>query len=243
MKHFLLVMLLLLPATAWGASDKKPDYSHWTAAIVAGDNHAHDGGHSEVFDNARKALATAFTKIGFSPANMIQFSMQPTGKVKKTSATDFANDLWNMSARAPAGCLIYFTSHGTEKGLVVGNVVVSPRMMKLFVDNACGSKPSVVVVSACFSGQFVPVLAGDNRVVITASSADRASFGCGALNTYTYFDDCFLRALPKADGFARLGKLVQECVAFREKQTGAKPPSDPQVSVGKNVKNLKFTRG
>ena len=47
------------------------------------------------------------------------------------------------------------------------------------VNNACGSKPSVIVMSSCFSGQFVPALAGDNRMVITAARPDRTSFGCG----------------------------------------------------------------
>ncbi len=92
--------------------------------------------------------------------------------------------------------------------------------------------PAWWVVSSCFSGQFVPVLAGDNRVVITAARPDRTSFGCGELDQYTFFDDCFLRALAQVGDFAVLGGKVQECVAFREEQLKASPPSEPQVSVG-----------
>ena len=103
------------------------------------------------------------------------------------------------------------------------------------INNSCGDKPAVIVMSACYSGQFVPVLARDSRIVITAARPDRTSFGCGELDQLTYFDDCFLRAMPKAEDFAGLGGLVQQCVTFREKQMKAEPPSEPQVSVGPQV--------
>jgi hypothetical protein len=231
-----------MPAAALAADASHPDYSRWAVAVVAGDDHAHDGAHSEVFDNARKKLVQAFAGIGFSPANTIQFSVEPDAGTRQSSVAGFADGLWNLSSRASDGCLIYFTSHGTPDGIVVDQSILSPEKMGAIVRNSCGTKPSVIVMSACFSGQFVPALAADNRVVITAARADRTSFGCGALNTYTYFDDCFLRALPMADGFAKLGRLVRECVAFREQQTGATPPSDPQVSIGAGVKDLTFPK-
>ena len=238
MMRLLLALFLALSPTAALAAD----YGNWAVAIVAGDDHAHDGDHSEVFDNARKKLVGAFAKIGFSPANMIQFSVDPDAASQKSSITGFSGGLWDLSERAPGGCLIYFTSHGTPGGIVVDQSILSPDQMGAIVNNSCGSKPSVIVMSACFSGQFVPALKGDNRVVITAAAPDRTSFGCGALNTYTYFDDCFLRALPMADGFARLGDLVKECVAFREQQTGATPPSNPQVNVGPGAADLTFPK-
>ena len=236
------LFLALLPTAVLAADASHTDYSRWAVVVVAGDDHAHDGEHSEVFDNARKKLVQAFAGIGFSAANTIQFSVEPGTAARQTSITGFADGLWNLSGRAPDGCLIYFTSHGTPDGIVMDQDILSPEKMEAIVGNACGKKPSVIVMSSCFSGQFVPALAGDNRIVITAARADRTSFGCGALNTYTYFDDCFLRALPMADGFAKLGTLVRECVAFREKQTGAEPPSDPQVSIGAGVKDLAFPK-
>lgn len=241
MRILLAVLFAAVAGLAPGAA-LAADYSKWAVVIVAGDDHAHDGGHSEVFDNARKSLASAFAKIGFAPANTIEFSVDPDAASRKTSITGISDGLWNLSEQAPDGCLIYFTSHGTPDGIVVDRSILSPDQMGAIVNNSCGDKPSVIVMSSCFSGQFVPALAGDKRVVITAARADRTSFGCGALDTYTYFDDCFLRALPLSDGFAKLGSLVQDCVAFREKQTGATPPSEPQVSVGAGVANLAFPK-
>ena len=85
--------------------------------------------------------------------------------------------------------------------------------MRDMVNSACGNRPSVIVMSACYSGQFVAPLQGDNRIIMTAARPDRTSFGCGELDHYTFFDDCFLRALPMAGDFPGLGRLVQQCVA------------------------------
>ena len=135
----------------------------------------------------------------------------------------------------PAGCLIYFTSHGTPGGIVVGDAILSPDQMRDMVDSSCGSRPSVIVMSSCFSGQFVAPLKGDNRIIMTAARPDRTSFGCGEMDRHTFFDDCFLRALPMAEDFPGLGGLVQQCVSFREQQMKASPPSEPQVNVGPKV--------
>jgi hypothetical protein len=90
-------------------------------------------------------------------------------------------------------------------------------------------------MSSCYSGQFVPALAGDNRVIMTAARPDRTSFGCGEMDHYTFFDDCFMRAMAISGDFPGLGAQVQQCVAVREQQMKATPPSEPQVSVGSNV--------
>src|SRR6202000_1968184 len=109
MKHLALLLsfLLGLPQAAAAA-----DFSNWAVVLVAGDDHAHSGAHSMVFDNARRDLAKAFAQIGFNPANMAQFSVdQPDAQ--HTSSGAIANTLWDLTSRAPAGCLIYFTSHGS----------------------------------------------------------------------------------------------------------------------------------
>ncbi len=237
MRRFLFSLGLLLVACAPAPAT---DFSQWAVIVVAGDNHAHNGNPSQVFDNARKTLVKDFAALGFAPANIEQFSLSPDSKARDTSIANIGRGLWDLSIRAPAGCLIYFTSHGTPDGIIIADAVMEPPKMTAVVNNACGSKPSVVVVSSCYSGQFVPGLAADNRVIITAARPDRTSFGCGEDDQYTYFDDCFLRALPLVDDFAVLGNKVKECVAFREEQMKATPPSEPQVSVGKKVVASEF---
>jgi hypothetical protein len=232
MRAFLFCFGFLLSLTT---TVQAADFSKWAVLIVSGDNHAHSGNPSAVFDNARHDLATAFARIGFSPSNIAQFSVSPDPAAQHSGNAAIANTLWDLSSRAPDGCLIYFTSHGTPDGIVIDQRILEPEKLGMIVGNACGSKPSVIVMSACYSGQFVRTLRGENRMVLTAARSDRTSFGCGELDHYTFFDDCFLRAMPMAGDFPGLGGLVQQCVAEREQQMRATPPSEPQLDIGPKV--------
>jgi hypothetical protein len=211
------------------------DFSHWAVVLVAGDYRAHSGAPSKVFDNGRRDLGQAFAKIGFMPANMAQFSVDYDDGTQHASVPEIASTLQAVAAKARQGCLMYFTSHGTPEGMVIGNAILSPGQMRDMVDSACGQRPTVIVMSACYTGAFVTPLQGPNRIIMTAARPDRTSFGCGELDHYTFFDDCFLRAMPRADDFPGLGNLVQQCVAAREVEVKATPPSEPQVSVGPNL--------
>jgi hypothetical protein len=242
----LCVVLVLGGAVLWfthgsssSAASKPPsdlaDFSDWAVVLVAGDYRAHSGAPSKVFDNARHDLAAAFAKIGFSKANMVQFSVDYDDNTQHTSVPEIAAAMQGVAAHARTGCLIYFTSHGTPDGIVIGDTILGPAQMHDMVNSACGTRPSVIVMSSCYSGQFVAALQGDSRVVMTAARPDRTSFGCGELDHYTFFDDCFLRAMPLAGDFPGLGGLVQQCVAVREQQMKATPPSEPQLAVGPKV--------
>ena len=224
----LALCLLSLPASA-------ADFSNWAVLLVAGDDHAHSGAPSQVFDNARRDLARGFASIGFSPANMVQFSVDPAKDAQATDVPAIANALWDLTDRAKGGCLIYFTSHGTPDGIVTNGAVLSPDDWSKIVNNACGKRPSVVVMSACFSGQFVPALAGPNRMVFTAARPDRTSFGCGESDHYTFFDGCFLQALPASGDFPGLAERTRDCVAREEQALGVDYPSEPQLSIGNDV--------
>ena len=91
----------------------------------------------------------------------------------------------------------------------------------------------MVIISACFSGVFVPALAGANRMVLTAARPDRTSFGCGEADKYPYFDECFLRVAAEGPRLRRArDRTVQACVAAREIKEGMKPPSEPQLFIG-----------
>lgn len=210
-------------------------FKDWAVILVAGDYRAHSGAPSKVFDNGRHDLAAAFAKIGFSKPNIVQFSADYDDGTLHTGVPEIAAAMHETAARAKAGCLIYFTSHGVPTGIIIGDGVLGPEQMRDMVNSACGKRPTVVVMSSCYAGQFVPPLAGDNRVIMTASRPDRTSFGCGELDHYTFFDDCFLRAMDISGDFPGLGTGVQECVRVREQQMKASPPSEPQLSVGSGV--------
>jgi hypothetical protein len=146
-----------------------------------------------------------------------------------------ATALWDLSNRTNGGCLAYFTSHGSPDGIAMNDDVFPPEKMAKIVGNACGERPTVVIVSACFSGVFVPALAAPNRLVLTAARRDRTSFGCGETDRYTFFDSCVMQSLKPSGDFVDLARDVQTCVAAREKREHVDYPSEPQLYVGTAV--------
>ena len=238
-----LAALSLAPAPAAAA---KGPFSDWAAVVIAGDWKAHSGGSTEAFDNARRDVAARLPALGFSPANIRQFSTRPERypdtKPIETALAPIHDTLAALAQKAPAGCLIYYTSHGGPPGVVLDKdgeqMIVPPEVMADLVDSACPNRPTVVVISACFSGVFIPAMARNDRMILTAARPDRSSFGCGEGDKYPYFDDCFLSSSSTSRNFPALAEAVQACVRAREIATGARPPSEPQVWIGPAIKPM-----
>lgn len=217
-------------------------FTDWAAVVVAGDWHAQSGGPSEAFDNARRDVSRALQRVGFEAANLRQFSVRPERykdtRPAKSDLETIYNSMVDLTGKATGGCLVYFSSHGAPQGVLVDQRVLAPGILATMLDRTCGPRPTVVVISACFSGVFVPALAASNRMVLTAARPDRSSFGCGEADRYPYFDDCFLQSMDGARDFPGLARTVQACVATREAKEGMKPPSEPQVWVGPGLRPL-----
>lgn len=242
-----LVAALGFATAAYGQTAAPPSrFAGWTSAIIAAD--WRDGANHpiEAFDNARRDLVTGFLAAGFSRANMVDYSLRPDvpQPVSASAALDGINA---AAARGTSGCLLYFTSHGAPDAMVFG---VAPRMtpdiMANIVRTACGARPTVVVVSACYSGIFLNALAAPNRMVLTAASRERTSFGCGADETYPWFDGCIIETLPSASDFLALAAGARACVARKEVERGVSPASEPQLFVGAEMQlrlpTLRFQR-
>jgi hypothetical protein len=233
--------LIAALALAWSApAHAAGPFEDWTAVVVAGDWHAHSGGPSEAFDNARRDVSLALEKAGFAKANLREFSVRPERykdvAPQKSSPQALYQALVEMTPKATGGCLVYFSSHGAPQGVVVDQEILAPGLLGAVLDRTCGARPTVVVISACFSGVFVQPLAAPNRMVLTAARPDRTSFGCGESDKYPYFDDCFLQSMPTAHDFPALAAAVKTCVAAREIKEGMKPPSEPQLWIGPQLR-------
>lgn len=135
---------------------------------------------------------------------------------------------------------LFVTSHGSDEpaylavdqgGLELTQL--TPARLKAALA-ATPIKWKVVVVSACYSGSFIPALQDDNTLVITASSAHRNSFGCDARNSMTDFGRAyFAEALKQTRSFTAAFELARKRIAQREKAAGL-TPSQPQMALGKN---------
>lgn len=214
-------------------------FETWAAIVVAGDFRAHSGAPSEVFDNGRRDIAKALVNLGFIQSHIKTFSVRPETDMETNPLpseiqridTEFAR----LARQSSGGCFLYFTSHGAPQGILIGQNIVAPNVIAEIVNDACADRMTVVVVSACYSGIFIPALRTENRMILTAARPDRTSFGCGEANMYTFFDQCFLESIPQSRDFPALAVNVQSCVAQREVTEMATPPSEPQVSIGFNI--------
>jgi hypothetical protein len=217
-------------------------FAKWTAVVIAADNHSHSGARSDAFDNARRELSSGFVAAGFAPQHVRQFSVQPDANDPSAAAYTNENTIRNtvqqLLGEAGDGCLFYFTSHGDRTGIVFDNGKLAPDELKSLIDRTCGGRPTVVVVSACYSGVFVPALTAPNQMVMTAARPDRSSFGCGDNDKYPYFDACMIEDLPSAATFPDLADRVKACVTSKETAQHFAPPSEPQVAIGPQVYTL-----
>ncbi|HEY2483264.1 MAG TPA: C13 family peptidase [Caulobacteraceae bacterium] len=235
MRPVLAILAALVLSTP--PADAASPFSDWAAVVISGDNlAAHVDRHTETFDNARRDLARALQKRGFSPANMAEFSVEP--RLHPDTApyparlAEIDQALRRLTARARGGCLVYLTSHGSTDGAVLGERLVTPGTLADVIDASCRGRPTVAIVSACYSGVFIPALAAPDRLIVTAARRDRSSFGCGEADRYPFFDACVLEALPAATDFLALARRARLCVARRERQEHMAPPSDPQIVIG-----------
>ncbi|MGO1542074.1 MAG: C13 family peptidase [Luteimonas sp.] len=136
--------------------------------------------------------------------------------------------------------LLFITSHGTEDHQLVAELApfveegIRPAELAGTLD-ASGVRNRVVVVSACFSGGFLPPLRSPDAVVITAARKDRTSFGCGAASQVTYFGQAWLvDALNRQEDFIAAFSDARALVAQRE-EADTFTPSLPQIHVGERI--------
>lgn len=132
--------------------------------------------------------------------------------------------------------VLYTTSHGAPFGIYYndgdqGYGAVSPTRLWSQL-STLGLRNRLILVNACYSGVFVPMLLSDTTAIVTAASSDRPSFGCQADNDWTFFGDALVNnALRKPQPLASAAREAQALIAGWEKQADLEP-SQPQVVIG-----------
>ena len=135
---------------------------------------------------------------------------------------------------------IYLTSHGTSEHELV---LDQPRMelADLPADELAAvlaplkNRDKIIVISSCYSGGFIPALKDERTMIMTASRADRVSFGCSEEANFTYFGDAlFVQALNQTDDLEQAFKRAKATVAERELADGFEA-SEPQIWAPKTV--------
>src|SRR3984885_14761592 len=149
---FAIVTALAGPAAQAATSP----FADWAAIVVSGDFHAaHTNNPTETFDNARRDVSAELIRKGFSAANLREFSVRPElypqQKVAKADLQLIYEGLRDVAQQATGGCLVYFSSHGAPSGVVLNGQILPPPLMDQLITDTCGKRPTVVIISACFS--------------------------------------------------------------------------------------------
>ncbi len=132
--------------------------------------------------------------------------------------------------------LVFLTSHGSPnristafRGLTYNDLTAPELAVAL---ETSGIQNTVIVISACYSGSFIGELKAPNRLILTASAADRNSFGCDDSNQFTDWGAAFFgEALTQTFDFIEAAEMAAETVAAREAEQGV-TPSLPKIADG-----------
>lgn len=241
MRYVISIALMLLLGAS--QAQAQPTSLSWQGLFIAGDDSI------AVFDNSQNALVNVLTARGLATADRYTSTrrtakQQPDVKLLTDERLD-ALATQTIAAEGE-GCLVHLTSHGLDgHGFYLalgGGTYLDPDDLDALLDSACGEQPTVVLISACYSGQFITdVMQAPNRLILTAAAADRPSFGCSADDTYTYWDGCLIAELPRYKTWGRLYDGIKDCITEKEAAVGAEP-SLPQAWFGGDSENWRILR-
>lgn len=147
--------------------------------------------------------------------------------LKKTSAMARPQDKIVVLMSTHGNVDVLSVNFGAKDYPHVNAKVLSQWLMDL------RGKPTLVILSACYSGSFLQALSGPSRVILTAAAKDRSSFGCQFHSSNTYFVDALLNqpSLPDTT-IEQLMAQAQVAIDKKERAQNLSPPSSPQISIG-----------
>lgn len=238
LKHLRLCALMMIALSPY------PSFAAWQAVLVSGDDSI------ENFDNSRLALGSLLQQRGLKAENQQHLSSEFRAAYQEGFIASVA-DLSGISrsfaqlnrSAAPDGCVFYLSSHGNEnQGVLLRRAYerqLTPAQLNTALNWGCGNAPTVVLISACYSGQFIKPLHADNRIILTAAAADRPSFGCSEDETYTFWDGCLIENLPHSETWEGLYQQTRQCINRKELALGY-PASKPKAFFGKDMQQQKI---
>ncbi len=218
---------------------------NWKVVLMASDQ-GDEWSWIDAFDNARLKLKEIFMDKNVKTENIRELSLHDefvNTQVKKTSSANLEKSLESLNINQTNDqCIVHMTSHGSSDGFNLGWNRLSPSTLDSILTKTCQDQPTVVLISACFSGLYVKqnsVVKKPNRIILTAARYDRTSFGCSPEDEYTYWDNCLIDSLqdPSLKKWSELATEIRSCIIGKE---GGSTSSDPQSYIGEEVKNLEL---
>lgn len=196
---------------------------------------------------ARTALQRLSAKYGGTATGGTLLSNAPVDIMQVPNATQqtIAQVLADIGARmAPSPddvLILYLVSHGRPDAVLQTALPGNVPILAISADSTAAAlaqahiRKRVIIISACFAASWIPALANDDTIVVTAARADRTSFGCAEDRPLTYFGDAFLNG-PLAHGASLAESFEGARKTVTQLELSQKLlPSEPQMFVGKNM--------
>ena len=197
-------------------------------------------GDQSVFESeAKGAAAIVANRFGGGPV-MVRANTKRRGDATAETLASSLDSVAKEIDHENDILVLILTSHGYRGGLVVKagarEETLSPWLLAATLRYS-GVRHRVVIISACYSGIFIP-LADADTMVITAADANHPSFGCRDGAQWTYFGDAFFNtAMRRATNLRDAFNQAREIVRQREVRNGF-DPSNPQMAGGENIEPL-----
>lgn len=212
--------------------------THWYFMGVAG------ASYQDVFkleiERIREQFDTRFGTYGRSIALINNPATRTEVPLASKTSMDMAlQRIGSQMNRESDVLFLYMTSHGLSNQFEMENAPidlddVDPKWLRQTLDKS-GIRWKVIVISACYSGSFIPALQSPDTLIITASAADRDSFGCSSESDYTYFGRAFFdQAMREKSSLKTAFDEAASTIATWEQAQGF-PASEPQWVMGKNM--------
>ena len=145
--------------------------------------------------------------------------------------------------------IVVISSHGFPEGInfrvgmLKSKVITGKEITEIFAP--LNNKNSFFVISSCYSGSLIDDLAGSLKVILTASSAKKPSFGCEKNSPNSWF----IEALKESHNILNREHIrfsikkwfskTKEIVKNKEESYGY-PQSLPQIYIGENINPFVF---
>jgi hypothetical protein len=229
----------LLQRALKGLQPERPDRTDWYFLGIGG------AFYQGVFKQETETVRALFdTRFGTSGRSLVLINSDDTVASQSIATrTTIARALHAMAAhmdRDKDVLFLFITSHGSEEHEIelsywpLELAGITPEWLRSTLDET-GIRHRVIVLSACFSGGFIPVLQSPDTLVITAADATRSSFGCLDDAEMTYFGRAFFdEALRREHSLRSAFETARASIQEREQAENFEP-SEPQWWVGEQM--------
>lgn len=229
----------LLQRALKGLKPERPGRTDWYFLGVGGVF------YQGVFRQEAETVRALFdTRFGTSGRSLVLINNdESVTRQPIATRTTIARALHAMAAhmdRENDVLVLFITSHGSEDHEIELNywplelAGITPEWLRATLDET-GIRHRVIILSACFSGGFIPVLQTPDTLVITAADANRSSFGCLDDAEMTYFGRAFFDEALRRENSLRAAYDTALTTIHEREQAENFEPSEPQWWAGERM--------